>query len=168
MKKFSFISSVFVLTVVVGFLFIGCQKETTTADDSTINNSENTNIKAISGNGIFAGSIDNAYGDALRSNYINKFDQGDGKLTLQVAFSAKDLAAFINTLQTKNNADIIYVNFGVYGRNAWAPNRKDNGRLTVFFSGNKPRQNGEIKTNGVAAEAESESLNHGAAIPPSQ
>ncbi len=165
MKKFSFISSVLLLTAVVVFLLIGCQKETSSSEEPTSVTSDNTPIKAVASGGNYAGTISNNYADALRKNYISKFsdDDNDRKLALQVAFSAKDLAAFISALQAKNNADIIYVNFGVYGRGAPALDSKNNGRLTVFFTGNS---NLSVKTNGVSdAQSDEQSLNHGQIFP---
>ena len=84
MKKFSFISSVLLLVVVISFLFIGCQKESSVTEEG-VSASENTSIKAIVGNGSFEGSIDGSYAASLQQNFRKEYD-GDNQ-TLQVAFS---------------------------------------------------------------------------------
>ncbi len=166
MKKISFISSVLLLVLVVTFLFVGCQKESAVAEETTTADAESVAIKSEAGNGSFAGSIDNSYAEALQKNFTTKYNGKDQ--TLQVAFSAKDLAGFISNLQKKNKADIIYVNFGVYGKGAPAPKWTDNGRLTVFFTGNnnKKKNSGNVRTNDDDnSEKESQSLNHGEMFP---
>jgi hypothetical protein len=162
MKKFSFISSVLLLVVVIAFLFIGCQKESAVTEEG-VSTSENASIKAIARNGSFEGSIDGSYAASLQQNFTKEYDADNQ--TLRVAFSAKNLAAFIGSLQTKYKSDIIYVNFGVYGKGAPAPNAKDNGRMTVFFTGNNmPGSNGNVKTNGADGQSD-EYLNHGGLLP---
>lgn len=162
MKKFSFISSVLLLVVVITFLFIGCQKESSVTEEE-VSASDNASIKAIVGNGSFEGSIDGSYAASLQRNFRQEYDTDNQ--TLQVAFSAKNLAAFIGSLQTKYKSDIIYVNFGVYGKGASAPNAKDNGRMTVFFTGNNmPGSKGGVKSNGATSSSD-EYLNHGEIFP---
>ena len=158
MKKFSFISSAILLFAVVAFLFMACQKEqndvVTVSDDS-----ESTTIKSVTGK--FGGSIDGSYAKALQRNFREEYD--DENQTLVVAFSTKDLTAFLNAIKTKS--DIIYVNFGRYGKGALAPNPKDNDRMTVFFTGNDiTRRSGNgPQTNGTGDDAEY--LNHGGLLP---
>jgi hypothetical protein len=165
MKKFSIVTSALLLFAVIGLLFMACQKEqaAVTTDEA---NSENTNIKRTAGSGGFQGSIDGSYAASLARNFEKKYDEDNQ--VLRVAFSAKDLAAFIAGLQTKQSSDIIYVNFGVYGKGAPAPNPKNNGRMTVFFTGNNlQRSTGNQRTDGTTSD---ESLNHGdlLPIPPAQ
>jgi uncharacterized protein YcfL len=59
MKKFSFLSSVFLLIVVVVFLFVGCQKETaaTEEENTTIVSSDGAVVKGIEGTSIVTGLI---------------------------------------------------------------------------------------------------------------
>ena len=162
MKKFSFLSSALLLFGVVAFLFMACQKEQSPvlADDSV---SESNTITGVAGHGAFQGSIDGPYAAALQQNFSEKYDNNDQ--TLQVAFSAKDLTAFIASLQKKYKTDIIYVNFGVYGIGAPPMDRKDNGRMTVFFTGNNiTNPSGNVKTNGMSA-SDDDYLNHGGLVP---
>ncbi|HEY1018787.1 MAG TPA: hypothetical protein VGE25_07310, partial [Sediminibacterium sp.] len=78
---------------------------------------------------------------------------------------AKDLIAFINGLQAKYKSDVIYVNFGVYGRGALPVSSKDYGRLTVFFTGNKiPAPAITRRTDGIGDPLD-EFLNHGQLVP---
>jgi amino acid transporter len=166
MKKFSFLSSVFLLIVVVVFLFVGCQKETaTTEETNNVISTESPVVKGISGNSTLAGSISTAYAAALQANFKDKY----GDNTYQIAFSAKDLSTFISKLQGKYKSDVIYVNFGLYGQGAPAVNWKDNGRLTVFFTGNNIKSNisGSVKTDGISSSDRDEDayLNHGQMYP---
>ena len=162
MKNNSFIGSVLLLSVIVACLFLACQKEQNTVAPATDGGSgERTNIIGVAGNGTFQGSIDGSYAAALKANYVEKYP-GE-KQTLRVAFSVKDLAAFISLLQKKNNSDIIYVNFGVYGDGAHALHSSDDGRMTVFFTGNNiSKPSGAIKTDGSDG---AEYLNHGGLVP---
>jgi hypothetical protein len=164
MKKFSFISNAVLLGAVVTFLFLACQKEQNAVSDDQVTTSENVRSVGVTGGGSFAGSIDGSYAAALQNNFAKKYDEDNQ--TLKVAFSAKELLAFINSLQTKYNSDIIYVNFGVYGKGAFAPNPKDNGRLTVFFTGNNiNNSSGNTRTTGMDASSSDQRLNHGEIFP---
>jgi hypothetical protein len=161
MKKFSFLSSVFLLVMVIAFLFIGCQKESAVSEEEPkVTSSENVTINNNVA-GSLPGSIDRNYADALQNNFKERYS---GKnQTLKVSFSAKDLISFITNLQKSNNTDVIYVNFGVYGKGAPAPDWKNNGRMTVFFSGNSNKNSGAIKTNDIDDGPKDAYLNHGGA-----
>jgi len=164
MKKFSFIGGSVLFALVVVFVFMACQKEQSTVATDTPSGSESAVIHGTSSNGPFDGSINGTYADALAKNFAKKYDDDDQ--TLQIAFSAKDLSAFIASLQTKYKSDIIYVNFGLYGKNAAAPNNKDNGRMTVFFTGNHmPKSTGNTRGNGLAVSNTDAFLNHGQIFP---
>ncbi len=164
MKKI--LSSVFVLFMVsMMMLLTACQKEqsTTTAESNAVT-SENV-VSGVVANGSFEGSIAPSYAAALAYNYNKKYDDDDDNITQYVAFDANALKAFITNLQTKYKSKIVYVNFGVYGKGAPAPKGKDNGRLTVFFTGDKiasPVSGG--RRNGIA-DATDEFLNHGNVLP---
>ena len=162
MKTNSFIGSVLLLSIIVACLFLACQKEQNTVATATDGGSgERTNTIGVAGTGTFQGTIDASYAAALKANYLQKY--GEDHQTLQVAFSAKDLAAFIQLLQTKHKSDIIYVNFGVYGQGAPAPTSKDKGRMTVFFTGNNiSKPSGNVHTDGSDG---AEYLNHGQIYP---
>ena len=158
MKKFSRLSSSLLLTAMVVFLFMACQKEQNTAATDNAAAAEANVLKGVSGT--FDGSIDAGYAAALAKNFAKKYDDADQ--TLQVAFPAKELSAFLASLQTNQKSTTIYVNFGVYGKGAQAPLDKDNGRMTVFFTGDKGgRASGSTRVNA----ADDAYLNHGEIFP---
>ena len=166
MKKFSFLSGAVLLSAGVVVLLASCQKEQTIVsneENATAAATENTHIVALSGSGPYAGSIKKSYAASLAANYQKKYGDDDDQAQY-VAFSAKDLVAFINGLQTKYKSDIVYVNFGVYGKGALPIKSKDYGRLTVFFTGNKiTGSNSNRRNDGVADDelSNDEFLNHG-------
>lgn len=162
MKKFEMMKRPLLIAAMVAFGFIGCQKEEVVAD-ATVTPNEATVINGTSTNGRFKGSIERSYADALAYNFAEKFDNNNQ--TLQVAFSEAELTAFIASLKTRFKSDIIYVNFGLYGKGAAPLDPKDNGRMTVFFTGNNMPKNGS-KVKGFAIEGDAdEFLNHGQIFP---
>lgn len=168
MKKFSFLSAAVLLSSIVVVLLISCQKEqSVTSNDPAMNATEETHTVALSGSGPYSGSIKPSYASSLAANYAKKYGSDEDQ-TQSVAFSAKDLVAFINGLQAKYKSDIIYVNFGVYGKGALPVKSKDYGRLTVFFTGNKINAVNDRRNNGIADDvsANDEFLNHGNLTPP--
>ena len=163
MKKLSLSFNVFLLTLVVSVVFIACQKEQSSATDEAALVSETNQIMGTSGSGSFAGSVSREYAAALAKNYVKKYD--DDNQTQYVSFSAKDVDAFIrNHYANLLSTDIVYVNFGVYGKGAPAVNPKDNGRLTVFFTANKPNTTGDNQRFGEG-DPNDEYLNHGQIFP---
>lgn len=164
MKKFSSLAGLCIFLLFASTL-VSCQKEQAATNDSTTNtSSENANVVGVAGSGPYAGSISISYADALAANYAKKYN--DDNRTQYVAFNAKDLVAFINNLQAKYKSDIIYVNFGVYGKGALPVNAKDYGRLTVFFTGNKiPAPSASRRTDGTTDATTDEFLNHGGLVP---
>lgn len=163
MKKFSFLSAAIMISSVAVVLFISCQKEqTAVADQET--SSERVSVNGSNGSGSYAGSVNQSYADALAANYIKKFGDDD-KQSQSVAFNAKDLISFLQGLQTKYKSDVIYVNFGLYGKGAPAVNPKNNGRLTVFFTGNKPQYSSGRRQDGTD-DGGDDYLNHGELSPP--
>lgn len=163
MKKFSSLTGLCTMLVFASVM-VSCQKEQAATNDSTANTStENANVVGVAGSGPYAGSISISYADALAANYAKKYN--DDNQTKYVAFNAKDLVAFINNLQAKYKSDIIYVNFGVYGKGALPVDSKDYGRLTVFFTGNKiPAPSASRRTDGIDNTTD-EFLNHGGLVP---
>lgn len=157
MKKLVLLFGTIMLVTV---FFSSCQKEQTVAETPAAN--ENSNIVGVAGVGPYAGSIAPSYAASLAANYADKY----GNKSIRVEFKAKDLVAFINGLQAKYKSDIIYVNFGIYDeKNAPAVNKKDNGKLTVFFTGNKiPAPSSSRRTDGVL-DGLDEFLNHGQIYP---
>ena len=170
MKKFSFLSAAVLLSSIVVVLLISCQKEqSAVSNEPEMSSTEQTHIVALAGSGPYSGSINPTYAASLAANYEKKYgNNGNNDDHAQyVAFSAKDLVSFINNLQTKYKSDIIYVNFGVYGKGALPLNSKDYGKLTVFFTGNKISGTNTTRSFGVDADdaANDEFLNHGGIYP---
>jgi len=161
MKKLVFLFGTIMLVTV---LFSSCQKEQSVVTETPAA-SESNNIVGVAGNGPYSGSINPSYAASLAANYAKKF--GDNNQSIRVEFKAKDLIAFINGLQAKYKSDVIYVNFGVYGKGSQAVNPKDNGRLTVFFTGNKiPAPSSRHRNDGLLGDVLDEFLNHGGLMPP--
>lgn len=158
MKKLVLLFGTIMLVTV---FFSSCQKEQTVAETPAAN--ENSNIVGVAGVGPYEGSIAPSYAASLAANYVKKF--GDKDQSIRVEFKTKDLIAFINGLQAKYKSDVIYVNFGVYGKGAEPVNPKDYGRLTVFFTGNKiPAPSTSRRTDGLL-DGLDEFLNHGGLVP---
>jgi len=163
MKKFTFFPTSALVLAMMMVLFISCQKEQKPVTEN-IPASEGV-VKGTAGGGSYAGSISQSYAVALAANYTKKYGNDDGQAQ-SVAFSANDLIAYINGLKNKYQSDIIYVNFGVYGKGADPVDSKDLGRLTVFFTGNKtPASSSNHRTDGDDTMASDDFLNHGTLYP---
>jgi len=162
MKKFSFIGSVLLLAAVVTFLFIGCQKESSVADDTvtTDGSSESAVIKGTDGSGI-SGLISEENAKLMAAEYIKTNPKAN---TLSVGYATKDLIAFLKVLNNKYKSDTVYVTFGVYNKKT-AHNPSQIGRTTVFFMGNNGASNGRVKTNAEDVESSSNYLNQGQMAP---
>lgn len=168
MRKFFFFSNKLLLLAAVTIFTVSCQKEQVETTEPEIAATENNRIVGVSGGGPYEGSIAPSYASSLAKNYQKKFGDDDDNVAERVEFKAKDLIAFINGLQAKYKSDIIYVNFGVYGKGALPVNSKDYGRLTVFFTGNKipaPSTPRKRRSDGILEEVLDEFLNHGDLIP---
>ncbi len=161
MKKFSNIYSALLTAVIVMVVFAACQKEQSTVTQETAAvSSEQTQLIGVAGSG--GEGVTSSYAAALASNYYRKYDDDDQ--AQYVVFDAATLSKFIAKLQAKGSTKI-YVNFGVYGKNAPALNSKDNGRLTVFFTGDKiPAPSSRRGGDGID-ESTDEFLNHGSIYP---
>jgi hypothetical protein len=168
MKKFSFRSATTMIIVAVA-LFLSCQKEQGAVANDPAATDATMSEGAVIGKddtGPLQGAIQSAYATALAENYKKKYGNNDEQ-SQSVAFSAKDLIKFIGTLKTKYKSDIIYVNFGVYGKGAAPVNAKDYGRLTVFFTGNKiPGTSSSVRRDGISEFNDADQfLNHGGIAP---
>lgn len=166
MKKFSLSTTLKGLLAVIALTaFSACQKEQSPSANSASTGSETMQV-GVAGAGNYAGSINPGYASALASNYSSHYGSSQTQ-TQYVSFSAKDLESFIHNLRVKYHSDQIYVNFGVYGQGAPAVNSKDNGRLTVFFTGNNLPGNssGSRSDNGMTTTSTDEFLNHGELVP---
>lgn len=170
MKKFSSFTGMLLTAILVVVVFAACQKEqsSTVNQETASTSSDETTIVRTAGTGNLPGEISPSYAAALAANFSKEFANED-EYTQYVAFNAKDLVAFINNLQNKYKSDIVYVNFGLYGKDAPAVNSKNNGRLTVFFTGNKiPAPNSSARrNNGIfdLTTVTDEFLNHGQLVP---
>jgi hypothetical protein len=167
MKKFSFRSATSMIIIAVA-LFLSCQKEQgAVASDTAAGATSEQVVVGKDGSGPLSGAIPSSYAASLADNYRKRYGTDD-KQSQSIAFSAKDLIRFINSLQTKYKSDIIYVNFGVYGKGAAPVNANDYGRLTVFFTGNNmPGTSSTVRRDGIG-DPDTESgqfLNHGGIAP---
>lgn len=162
MKKFSNISGALLTAVLVMVVFAACQKDQSpVTQDTAAVSSEQTQLVGVAGSSgeIVSGN----YAAALQSNYYRKFNDDDNK-SQYVAFDAATLSKFIAKLQASGSTKI-YVNFGVYGKGSPAPNSKDNGKLTVFFTGSKvPSPSSRYRGDGSSLDGE-DFLNHGEMFP---
>lgn len=166
MKKFSFFPASVFLSAVLVVLFISCQKEQKPVSNDTNTPASEGVVKGVAG-GSYSGSVSQSYVASLAANYTKKYGD-DNNQTQSVAFSANDLIAYINGLKTKYKSDIIYVNFGVYGKGADPVSSKDWGRLTVFFTGNKmPGSSNNHSNDGFndPTAPSDDYLNHGQLTP---
>ena len=157
MKKNLSIGSILLSAVMMVIVLSACQKEQSTVTPETAAiPSEQVNIVGVK----LDGTVTASYASALAANYAKVYHENNQ--SQYIVFKANDLIAFINGLKAKGATEV-YVNFGVYGNGAAAVNAKDNGRLTVFFTGNKiPAPRGGPRTNAAGDE---EFLNHGQLVP---
>jgi hypothetical protein len=169
MKKFSVISSFLLLSAVVTFLFIGCQKESAAVDEqTTATDGESSAIKGVSGGSASAihGLISESDAVMMAAEYAKSNPKGR---TTHVSYATKDLIAFLKTLNSKYKSDSVYVTFGIYNKKtAHTPGQV--GRTTVFFMGNNGGGIGSksVKTNGISIsdEVSSNYMNQGGMAPP--
>jgi len=148
MKKFQILGTVLLLSVVT-ILLVACQKEQDGVTNEVNNKSSEESVVAIEVNAAnIPGIISQNEAAAMATNYKN---HGINK-TEYVAFNVKDIQDYLNLLKRQRSTKI-YVNFGLY----------NNGRLTVFFSGDGKKRVGSKKDDNV--EKETEFLNHGGLFP---
>lgn len=114
----------------LAMVIISCQKQQdavttdTAATDAAV-------IKNVAGEG-YSGKISRADAEEMYGAYKSKAENG---ATEYVAFSIKDLQAYLATIQAKYKSDVVYVNLAVYDEKT-APKSNLVGRTTIFFSGN--------------------------------
>lgn len=153
MKKFQILGTVLLLSVVT-ILLVACQKEQDGVTNEVNNKSGEELIRGIEVNASdIPGIIDQNEASKLASNY----KAANMNATESVKFSVKDIQNYLNLLK-KQGSENIYVNFGIYNTND-----ATNGRLTVFFSGDRRTRSGSVRGNN--AEKETEYLNHGGLLP---
>jgi len=149
MKKFQILGTVLLLSVVTTLL-VACQKEQDGVTNEVSNKSTDESVTAIQVDASnIPGIIPQNEAAALASRYaaarVNK--------STAVSFSVKDIQNYLNLLK-RNRSEKIYVNFGMY----------ENGRLTVFFSGDKKSGSGSIRNSDLTDDVK-EFLNHGGLLP---
>lgn len=164
MKKLSLIGKV-VVSLSLILSIAACQKQQD-ATKTTQSTDENV-IKNSAGFGDPAGTISRS--DAQEMSETFKKVYTDKNQTQYVAFATKDLLLYLNNLSAKYKADTVYVNLGVYDEKT-AKDKASVGRLTVFFSGNnhKTQGNGSYITNDLKTTdllVTSDYLNHGNIYP---
>ena len=152
MKKFQILGTVLLLSVVT-ILLVACQKEQDGVTNEVNSTKSEESVTAIEVNASdIPGIIDRNEAAKLAANYksanVNK--------SIAVSFDIKDIQNYLNVLK-RDRSSKIYVNFGMY-----VGGEKD-GRLTVFFSGDKKSNNGSVRGN--FAEDEGKFLNHGGLFP---
>lgn len=134
---------------VVTILLVACQKEQDGVTNEVNNKSSEEMITGIEVDASsIPGIIDQNEAAAMASRYkaagVNKSEY--------VSFSIKDIQNYLNVLK-RDRSEKIYVNFGMYA----------DGRMTVFFSGDKKKRSGSVRGNNI--EKETEFLNHGGLFP---
>lgn len=145
MKKIKLLGTVLLLSVVTTLL-VACQKE----QDGVTKETETEGGIAIEIDASqIPGNITESEATKMAANYkrakLNKSEY--------VGFKVKDIENYLKVLK-RNGSDNIYVNFGMY----------DNGRLTVFFSGDKKAKKGN-KQNDDDTKGGTDYLNHGGIYP---
>lgn len=149
MKKFQILGSVLLLSVVT-ILLVACQKEQDGVTTETSNGSSSESITAIE---VDASSIPGIIPQNEAAALASRYAAAGLNKSTGVTFSVKDIQNYLNILKRQGSANIT-VNFGMY----------ENGRLTVFFSGDKKTRSGNIR-NSEEIGKETEFLNHGTLRP---
>lgn len=148
MKKFQILGTVLLLSVVT-ILLVACQKEQDGVTNEVNNRNTSETITAIEVNASdIPGIIDRDEAAKMAARYANS---GVNK-SLAVSFDIKDIQNYLSVLR-RSGSSKIYVNFGMY----------ENGRMTVFFSGDKKTNNGNVRGN--FDDVAERFLNHGGLVP---
>ncbi len=162
MKKIFSTSSI-ILSAIMAMVFLAaCQKDQGAVSKETAAASSENVVVGVAGTE--GQGVTPSYAGALAYNYAKKYNEDNQ--AQYVVFDAATLSKFIANLQSKYGSTKIYVNFGVYGKGAPAVNSKDNGRLTVFFTGDKiPAPTTGRRNDGIVTDVVDEFLNHGGLVP---
>jgi len=148
MKKFQILGTVLLLSVVTTLL-VACQKE----QDGVTNEVSKSTDESITAIQVDASNIPGIIPQNEAAALAARYAAARVNKTTAVSFSVKDIQNYLNLLK-RNRSEKIYVNFGMY----------DNGRLTVFFSGDKKSGSGNIRNSDLMNETR-EFLNHGGLFP---
>jgi hypothetical protein len=148
MKKFQILGTVLLLSVVT-ILLVACQKE----QDGVTNEANSTKSdESVSAIEVDASNIPGIIDRSEAAKMAARYSSSGMNKTTAVSFDIKDIQNYLNALK-RDRSSKIYVNFGMY----------ENGRLTVFFSGDKKNSSGSVRGN--FAEDEGKFLNHGGLFP---
>lgn len=148
MKKFQILGTVLLLSVVT-ILLVACQKEQDGVTNEVNSNNSSENVTAIEAD---ASSIPGIIDRNEAAKMAARYESSKMNKSLAVSFDIKDIQTYLNVLK-RNKSSKIYVNFGMY----------ENGRLTVFFSGDKKTSNGSVRGN--FDDGSERFLNHGGLVP---
>ena len=162
MKKIFSTSSI-ILSAIMAMVFLAaCQKDQDAVSTETAAASSENTVVGVAGSE--GQGVTSSYAGALAYNYTKKYNEDNQ--SQYVVFDAATLSKFIANLQTKYGSKKVYINFGVYGKGAPAQNSKDNGRLTVFLTGDKiPAPTSGRRNDGIVSDLTDEFLNHGGLLP---
>ncbi|MFW2478273.1 MAG: hypothetical protein ACN4EP_15235 [Sediminibacterium sp.] len=152
MKKFQILGTVLLLSVVTTLL-VACQKE----QDGVTNevSKKATDEESVTAIQVSASDIPGIINKNEASSLAARYAAARINKSTAVAFSVKDIQNYLYLLR-KAGSKNIYVNFGLY----------DNGRLTVFFSGDKRSGSGSIRNSDFGSPSDGEDfLNHGGLVP---
>ncbi|MBL0883638.1 MAG: hypothetical protein IBJ16_09900 [Chitinophagaceae bacterium] len=148
MKKFQILGTVLLLSVVT-ILLVACQKEQDGVTNEVNNRNSSETVTAIEVN---ASDIPGIIDRNEAANMAARYEKSNMNKTLAVSFDIKDIQNYLNVLKRERSSKI-FVNFGMY----------ENGRLTVFFSGDKKSSNGSVRGN--FDDSSERFLNHGGLVP---
>jgi len=143
-----------------------CQKDQDVADEATSESSTinemNISSQAVNGTNI-RGLISKETAERMGQNFNKTYKTKNG--TEYVGFSS-DMSNYLQQLKDKYKSDSVYVSFGVYDEKT-AVNKKDVGRITVFFMGKNNNKNasGNIKSQRAEDDDASNYFNHGSIWP---
>lgn len=145
---------------------MSCSKDDN--DTAKLQNQSDNNELSVRGNAAapINGLISEDAAERMQEAFAKKYKSANS--TDYVAFSIKDIDNYVQQLKAKYKSDSIYVSFGVYDEKT-AVNKKDIGRITVFFLGknNNSVKKGDIRGQDVLLDdgTGSNYLNHGSIWP---
>ena len=148
MKKFQILGTVLLLSVVTTLL-VACQKE----QDGVTNEVSKSTDESVTAIQVDASNIPGIIPQNEAATLAARYAAARVNKSTAVSFSVKDIQNYLNLLK-RNRSEKIYVNFGMY----------ENGRLTVFFSGDKKSGSGSIRNSDLLDDVR-EFLNHGGLLP---
>lgn len=177
MKKFRSPQTLAIVALALSLFFTACTKEEQAPEDQAKTEStvDEMNIQGQALNGVgISGLISQATAERMSKTFLDQNRSRSGQQSEYVVFNLKDLDKYLGQLKKKYKSENVYVYFGVYDEKT-AVNKKDIGRMTVFFLGDNntaPKSKGGIRvqsifdTNGdVLDDGSSNYLNHGSIYP---